>query len=326
MNWIDLVIVLILIVFIYSGVRRGFIGDFITLIGFVLSALLSFTLYAWLGQAIVERFNMTPGISNLVAFFIIFLILQIIYTIISWLILKKIQIWEMRQPRLQLYDQIFGSLPGLFNGTIIVTLILMILVISPLPPNFKSQLNNSYLSPILVDKASFLNSKLEGLFNPAANETAKQIRNLTQVLLPEKENELSFPEDLTLSVDREAENRMLELINAERAKAGVGSLEMDEKLQEVARAHCLEMFKLSYFDHNSPKTGSPFDRLDAAGINYLTAGENIALAPGVDVAHYGLMNSPSHKKNILEKNFGKVGIGVISGGIYGEMFAQEFTD
>jgi uncharacterized protein YkwD len=38
------------------------------------------------------------------------------------------------------------------------------------------------------------------------------------------------------------------------------------------------------------------------------------------------MNSPGHKANILSISFGKVGIGVIDGGIYGEMFCQEFTN
>ncbi|KKR88441.1 MAG: SCP-like protein extracellular [Candidatus Gottesmanbacteria bacterium GW2011_GWA2_41_12] len=63
-----------------------------------------------------------------------------------------------------------------------------------------------------------------------------------------------------------------------------------------------------------------------AGIFYTEAGENLAFAPNVNIAHAGLMNSPGHRANILSPDFGKVGIGVIDGGIYGEMFVQKFTD
>lgn len=81
-----------------------------------------------------------------------------------------------------------------------------------------------------------------------------------------------------------------------------------------------------YFSHYTPEGLSPFDRMNAAGMSFSFAGENLALAPNVAMAMQGLMNSAGHRANILSPNFGKVGIGVIDGGIYGEMFCQEFTD
>ena len=52
----------------------------------------------------------------------------------------------------------------------------------------------------------------------------------------------------------------------------------------------------------------------------------MALAPNVDRAHTGLMNSEGHKRNILDPAFGKIGIGVVDGGVYGKMFTQVFTE
>jgi uncharacterized protein YkwD len=86
------------------------------------------------------------------------------------------------------------------------------------------------------------------------------------------------------------------------------------------------MFKRGYFAHVTPEGVDPFQRMDAAGIHYVTAGENLALAPTLDIAHDGLMNSPGHRANILNPAYRKVGIGVLDGGVYGEMFVQEFTD
>jgi uncharacterized protein YkwD len=119
---------------------------------------------------------------------------------------------------------------------------------------------------------------------------------------------------------------MLDLVNGERAKAGLAPLLADDRLREVARAHSLEMFQMDYFSHTSPTSGSPFDRMHAAGISFLVAGENLAYAPNVQVAHDGLMNSPGHRANILRPEFGRVGIGVIRTQGQGSMFTQDFTN
>jgi uncharacterized protein YkwD len=70
--------------------------------------------------------------------------------------------------------------------------------------------------------------------------------------------------------------------------------------------------------------GSPFDRLAAAKISYTRAGENLAYAHSVAIAHRGLMESQGHRENILRPEFTSVAIGVVSGGPYGRMFTQLF--
>ncbi len=68
------------------------------------------------------------------------------------------------------------------------------------------------------------------------------------------------------------------------------------------------------------------DRMAAAGVTYRTAGENLALAPTLSLAHTGLMNSPGHRANILHPDFGRVGIGIVDGGLRGLMVTQNFRD
>lgn len=120
------------------------------------------------------------------------------------------------------------------------------------------------------------------------------------------------------------EQQMLNLINKERTANKLAPLQMDMRLVKVARMKSLDMIKKNYFGHTSPTYGTPFDMMKAQGITYKYAGENIAGAATVDRAHTILMNSPSHKANILAPGFSKVGIGVIKGGPYGLMIAQEF--
>ncbi len=117
---------------------------------------------------------------------------------------------------------------------------------------------------------------------------------------------------------------MLRLLNEERTSRGLAALELDPRLVPIARQHSEEMFRLKYFGHQSPVNGSPFDRLAAAKISYTRAGENLAYAHSVAVAHRGLMDSQGHRENILRPEFTRIGIGVISAGSYGRMFTQLF--
>ena len=115
------------------------------------------------------------------------------------------------------------------------------------------------------------------------------------------------------------------MVNAARAEAGLAPVVFDEALAVVARAHAEEMFREGYFAHDSPITGTPSDRLAAAGIPYLLTGENLALAQSIPQAHEGLMDSPGHRANILNPSYAKVGIGVVRGQPLGLIAVQQFT-
>ncbi|TGU56463.1 CAP domain-containing protein, partial [Mesorhizobium sp. M00.F.Ca.ET.186.01.1.1] len=72
------------------------------------------------------------------------------------------------------------------------------------------------------------------------------------------------------------EKENFDLLNVARQRAKLPVLTWDEQVAVVARAHSNDMAQHNYFSHNSPTTGSPFDRLKKAGIRYSYAGENIA--------------------------------------------------
>lgn len=134
-----------------------------------------------------------------------------------------------------------------------------------------------------------------------------------------------------LEVDPAAETRVLELLNEARREAGLEPLEADEPLRGVGRAHALDMYTRGYFAHDTPECADdapgctdPFDRIRGADISYAVAGENLALAPTAETAHRGLMDSPGHRANILNRDYTRVGIGVYAGP-FGLMVTQEFA-
>jgi uncharacterized YkwD family protein len=106
------------------------------------------------------------------------------------------------------------------------------------------------------------------------------------------------------------ELKVVELTNAERAKAGLPALQIDPKLSQLARLKSQDMLNKNYFSHTSPTYGSPFDMMKQFGITYRSAGENIAMGqrtPEEVVSAW--MNSPGHKANILNSSYTHIGVG-----------------
>ena len=110
------------------------------------------------------------------------------------------------------------------------------------------------------------------------------------------------------------------LSNKEREKQGAPPLSVDRYLEEAALGHSEEMARLNYFSHTSPVEGreSSAKRIKLTGCNARKMGENLAFSsyPFNTLAErtvQGWMNSPGHRRNLLDPSFTHIGIGVAKG-------------
>ena len=112
------------------------------------------------------------------------------------------------------------------------------------------------------------------------------------------------------SKDNDFINRVLELTNQERKKAGLEALVLGEKLSDISQRHSWDMATNDFFGHTSSNGSSTVERADAEGYLYPYVGENIASGystPEAVVAAW--MNSPGHRDNILNRFYKEIGIG-----------------
>ncbi len=120
-------------------------------------------------------------------------------------------------------------------------------------------------------------------------------------------------------------DEVLELVNKERSRVGLKALTLSNELTDVATVKARDMRDNGYFDHTSPNYGSPFEMMRHFGIQYQSAGENIAA--GQKTAQEVMnawMNSSGHRANILNADYEQIGIGYIEGGSYGTYWVQMF--
>jgi uncharacterized protein YkwD len=218
-------------------------------------------------------------------------------------------------------NRILGIIPGAISGVVSAAILSAFLLAAPLPGRLGTAAQRSAIARGLQPATERVEERLTAIFGGAlgrAFSPGLEAIDRRTMKLPAKVTSVRTRPDL--------ETRMLEMVNRERAAASLPPVRADEEMRAVARSHSTDMFARGYFSHYTPEGKSPFDRIQDAGYRFRTAGENLAIAPTLELAHDGLMKSPGHRANILRPQFGRLGIGIIDGGIHGVMVTQNFRN
>lgn len=324
-NWIDILILIILIFYAIEGYSEGVLIAFIDLVAFSLSFILGITFYSQVASFLIKTITISQGFANAIGFFIAASFFEIVFNYLLKSLVANVPLFATEGPKdknLAKISKILGIIPGTISGLVLASFILSLIMALPFSVFLKNSVSNSRIgSPIVTNTQGFAKSWGE-IFGGAVNDT------LSFLTIEPKSSEslnLNFKTS-NIKVDKKAEQDMLFAVNKERVLVGLSPVVFSESLAQVGRDHCKDMFKRGYFSHYTPEGLSPFDRMLKASISFNYAGENLALAPNVQLAMKGLMQSKGHRDNILSQNFNKLGIGVIDGGVYGQMYCQEFTD
>jgi uncharacterized protein YkwD len=317
MNIVDLILIFIVLLSVFSGWQKGFIAgvvDLAILIGTVLSA---FYFYPYLAEFLTRYPSL--GVWTIpLAFIIILIVTRILLSLLMNLFLQQMPPQTHRHTA----NKLFGIFPGLVNGIINAVIVAALMLALPFSDSFSEKVKESRFADDLTRPAEWVEEKISPVFEEAVK---KSMNKLT--VEPSSDKTVTLPFKVTTPEVREdLEAKMLVLVNEEREKEGLKPLKADPEMAVVARKHSRDMFAKGYFSHVNLDGKDPFDRMRADKVRFLTAGENLALAQTLSIAHNGLMNSPGHRANILQPSFGRVGIGILDGGIYGLMITQNFRN
>lgn len=157
-------------------------------------------------------------------------------------------------------------------------------------------------------KVVISNGKLNHTGNCNINAILKDI---FQCMPPETETPdtdapgTDAPED---SVVLSYTEQVVALVNEERAKEGLTPLSIDPKVQAAAQIRAEECEHS--FSHTRPDGTNFSTSLSQQGVTYKRSGENIAWgqqSPEEVVSAW--MNSSSHRTNIMNSRFTKIGVG-----------------
>lgn len=319
LNWVDFVFIIFTIYFIV--VNNGFINELFSALGFIFSVIASYKFYPFLSMVLVQNFITSKGVANVVGFFIVWMITEIVYYIIFSLFFSKI-IQKIKNHPINIS---LGFVAAIIQSSFLFLFFISLIFVFPVNPVLKKDILQSKSGPFFIVFSRSIEINMKKILGSTMLETLNFL-----TIKPESDQTIDLGIRLNnnkLSNDYQSEVDMFNLVNKERSKNGLEPLKSDEKLKDIARTYARQMFSEGFFSHISKiDQSAPLTRAINAGAVFFVIGENLAYAPDIYVAHQGLMNSEGHRKNILSIDFIKLGIGVIDGGLFGKIFVQEFTD
>lgn len=115
----------------------------------------------------------------------------------------------------------------------------------------------------------------------------------------------------TKNYSRDWSIEIARLTNEFRAQYNLEPLKYDRLLEQIAIIKVNDMIKGNYFEHYSPDYGQPWDLATIFDYKFVGYGENIARhfkTPKHTIL--GWMNSPGHRKNMLNEQYTHIGVAV----------------
>ena len=318
LNFVDLLLVAVLLLGAASGWARGFLFSALDLLTLAASLGAGFAGYRELAGWLEK---LAPSLGVWIAPLAFVGLFLLVHLVLGALVLRL----AARLPRGvhgHFLNRVAGLLPGSANGAIHAVVVAVLLLTLPLGPRMGGWAQDSVLAPRLAAPAEWVEARLAPVFDPALQRTLQAL-----TVRPESHERIALGFRVAKAAARpELEERMLEMVNAERRAAGLKPVKADPELVLVARGHSQDMLARGYFAHVSPDGEDLGRRLRRAHLSYLSAGENLALAPTLHGAHKGLMHSPGHRANILRPQFGRLGVGVLDAGTHGLMVTQAYRN
>src|SRR3990167_11456980 len=114
MNWVDLVILLVISVFILEGQKRGFFAQILDILGFLFSLILALVFYPQTAELFIKFFNIPKIAANPIGFLSIWIIAELIFfSLISILVGKLVAVLSKTS-----INRYLGFIPAVPNGSL----------------------------------------------------------------------------------------------------------------------------------------------------------------------------------------------------------------
>ena len=321
-EYIELFVYIFIVFFVINGWKKGFLLQFFYLMVLLISISLSFRYSDQVGSYISSWFNSNIQLSEIFGGVLIFITVLTVSSFFQNFLANN-------QKQRDVGNKLLGGFVSLLVSNLILTLIFTITSIISVPQFFEDTLENSNLVSFYTDTSGTPQQALELITGTDLIKVVSRIKDLTgkSSVVVGEQGCIEIPKYSlsNLSNNNEQKDELYELLLTERSNQNLAPLELSEKLSNIALNYAYVMYQDGFWCHKNPKNGELVgDRLSKQGFPYIDIGENLALSSSIRSGHISLMNSESHKNTILDNEFKRVGIGIVSGPL-GLIIVQIFS-
>jgi len=321
-NYLDITVYVFIVYFLFLGWKRGAIYQIYYLFSLLMAISLSFRYSFDIGLYISNWLNSNLQLSEIFGGTLVFIAVLTFASFFQNLV-------KNFSTKADFGGKLLGVGISIVLSNLILTLIFTGITLTSIPQQFKSPLQNSNLVNFYIDPEGSPQQTLELIIGTDLLKVVNRINELTgkSSVVIEEDGCLEIPK-YSQSVISENTEFAVELYNQiayERESENVDGLELNQLLSDVAIQYAKEMYVEGFWCHKNPFNGEVVtDRLSKVGFPYKVVGENLAIASSVRAGHNSLMESESHRNTILDNEFRRVGIGVVSGPL-GLIIVQVFS-
>lgn len=321
-EYIELFVYIFIVFFVINGWNKGFLLQFFYLMVLLISIALSFRYSDQVGSYISSWFNSNIQLSEIFGGVLIFITVLTVSSFFQNFLANN-------QKQKDVGNKLLGGFVSLLVSNLILTLIFTITSIISVPQFFEDTIENSNLVSFYTDTSGTPQQALELITGTDLIKVVSRIKDLTgkSSVVVGEQGCIEIPKYSLSNLlnNNEQKDELYALLLTERSKQNLAPLELSEKLSDIALNYAYTMYQDGFWCHKNPKNGELVgDRLSKQGFPYIDIGENLALSSSVRSGHISLMNSESHKNTILDNEFKRVGIGIVSGPL-GLIIVQIFS-
>jgi membrane protein required for colicin V production len=146
MNGIDIAIIVILCGFLLKGLLRGLLKEVCSLAGFFIGAFLAFRYHGPLADALLKQVDLPTQIAVAITFTVLFLATMTFFLVLGFLLSRFIKLLFLGG-----FNRLIGGLFGLFQGVLLLAVVVFALSLQPLPWGMDKVMKTAYLAPPFVD-------------------------------------------------------------------------------------------------------------------------------------------------------------------------------
>ena len=321
-EYIELFVYIFIVFFVINGWKKGFLLQFFYLMVLLISIALSFRYSDQVGSYISSWFNSNIQLSEIFGGVLIFITVLTVSSFFQNFLANN-------KKQRDIGNKLLGGFVSLLVSNLILTLIFTITSIISVPQFFEDTIENSNLVSFYTDTSGTPQQALELITGTDLIKVVSRIKDLTgkSSVVVGEQGCIEIPKYSLSNLlnNNEQKDELYALLLTERSKQNLAPLELSEKLSDIALNYAYTMYQDGFWCHKNPKNGELVgDRLSKQGFPYIDIGENLALSSSVRSGHISLMNSESHKNTILDNEFKRVGIGIVSGPL-GLIIVQIFS-
>jgi len=167
MNWIDFVLIGLLLVAIIIGSRRGLFSGLMGMLGLVCGVIFSINYMDQITAKFLSHMRVSTVMVVFMEFIMVFVMVYVGIKLSGYLFYKFASLKPLGN-----LDKVGGAIMGIFQGWIVLGVLLFLLIFLPLPDSFIAKLDNSFFAPgmrgvvpMIYDETAFLHPESPSLVN-----------------------------------------------------------------------------------------------------------------------------------------------------------------